>query len=712
MEVSPLDCLFSPRSIAIIGASRKKGSVGNSIVQNMISAQFKGKIYPINPKATEILGLKCYKSINDIEGDIDLAIISIPARFVNSVLEEIGKKGTKAVVCVSAGFREVGAEGEELEEEMRKIGVKHRMAILGPNCLGLISTPQRINASFAHANALPGKIAFMSQSGAFCTVSLDWSLSVGLGFSHFVSLGNIVEDCGISPINLLEYWKKDPNTVAVLGYLEEISNGAEFMKAARNAKKPIIVVKSGRTSAGAKAASSHTGSLAGSDNAFEALFKQSAVIRAYTTEELFDYATAFMMPMPRSNRISIVTNAGGMGIMATDAVEGAGLELASLNHDSVIRLREVLPAAASLHNPVDIIGDAPPKRYKDSIEIIIKDENVDGIVVLLSPQAITAPDEVAEILVEIAQNTDKPILTCFSGGDSVEPARKKLMMNRIPAYPFPERAVAAMGGLTRYSRLKAQIEARDIVPLSIPEKTKQKVHEIFNTVRTDYRTVLTEEEAKKIAAAYGIPVQLTKLAKTRTEAHQFGKEIGFPVVMKIVSPDIMHKTDVGGVRLNIEENEVEDVFDQIMQSARVNVPHADLRGVLIERMVPKGKEIFIGMVRDPQVGPLLAVGLGGIYVEVLKDVAFRVSPISHADARAMIEEIRSYPLLAGVRGEPPSDIQGIADILVRVCALAQDFPDLVEMDINPLFVYPQQRNPGKNDSTQSVLVLDVKMTIK
>ncbi|MFX1512053.1 MAG: acetate--CoA ligase alpha subunit [Promethearchaeota archaeon] len=711
MNHTPLDYLFSPDSIAIIGASRRKEAIGYAIVKNILDSGFQGKIFPINPKATEILGLKCYKSISEVDDDIDLTVIVIPARFVNSILEEIGQKGTKVVICISAGFREVGGEGTELEEEMRKIGIKYDMKILGPNCLGVIST--EINASFAHANALPGEIAFMSSSGAFCTVTLDWSLSVGLGFSHFVSLGNIVEDCGISPIDLLNYWKNDPNTAAILAYLEEISNGAEFMKAARDAKKPIVVVKSGRTSAGAKAASSHTGSLAGSDNAFEALFKQSAVIRAYTTEELFDYAAALsMMPMPKSNRICIITNAGGMGIMATDSVEGAGLELANLTHNTVNRLREVLPAAASLHNPVDIIGDAPPKRYKDSIEIIVEDDNVDGVVVLLSPQAITAPDEVAQILVEIAQNTDKPILTCFSGGDSVEPARKKLMMNRIPSYPFPERAVAAMGGLTRYSRLKAQIEVRDIVPLVIDDEIKQKVHAIFEVVRADYRTVLTEEEAKRVAAAYGIPVQLTKLAKTRAEALQFAKEIGLPVVMKIVSPDIMHKTDVGGVRLNVQENEVEETFDQIMQSARVNVPHADLRGVLIERMVPKGKEIFIGMVKDPQAGPLLAVGLGGIYVEVLKDVSFRVAPISQADAKAMIEEIRSYPLLAGVRGEPPSDIDGIADILVRVCALAQDFPDLVEMDINPLFVYPQQRNPDKNNSPQSVLVLDVKMTIK
>ncbi len=712
MEVSPLDCLFSPRSIAIIGASRKKGSVGNSIIQNMIDAQFEGEVYPINPKTTEILGLKCYKSITDVEGDIDLAVIAIPARFVNVILEEIGQKGTNAVVCVSAGFKEVGTEGEELEEEMSKIGLKYGMKILGPNCLGVISTPQAINASFAHANALPGKIAFMSQSGAFCTATLDWSLSVGLGFSHFISLGNIVEYCGISPIDLLQYWKDDPNTVAVLAYLEEISNGAEFMKAAKDVKKPIIVVKSGRTSAGAKAASSHTGSLAGSDNAFEALFKQSAVIRAYTTEELFDYATAFMMPMPKSNRICIVTNAGGMGIMATDAVEGAGLQLANLTAEIETQLSKVLPAAASLHNPVDIIGDAPPKRYKDSIEAIVKDKNVDGLVVLLSPQAITEPDEVAQILIEAAQKTEKPILACFSGGDSVEPARKKLMMNRIPAYPFPERAVAAMGGLARYSRLKAQIETKDEIPLSIPKEAKQKALEIFEAVRADYRTVLTEEEAKRVAGAYGIPVQQTKLAKTRAEAIQFAKDIGFPIVMKIVSPDIMHKTDVGGVRLNVQEKDVVETFDQIIQSARINVPQADIKGVLIERMVPKGKEIFIGMVRDPQTGPLLAVGLGGIYVEVLKDVAFRVAPISRSDARAMIEEIRSYPLLTGVRGEPPSDIAGIAEILVRVCALAQDFLELAEMDINPLFVYAQQRNPDKSSSTQSVLVLDVKMTIK
>jgi acetyltransferase len=711
-----LENFFHPNAIAIVGASRHPGSVGYSIVNNILSDNFSGSVYPVNPKADLIQGIKCYKSLSEIDDVIDLAVVAVPARIVNIILEEAGKIGVKSAIIITAGFREVGDAGLELENQMITIADKYNIKILGPNTLGLISTPNSLNASFAATTALKGKIAFMSQSGAFCTATLDWSKSVGVGFSHFVSLGNKVKNCGVSEIDLLKYWKDDPETKVILAYLEEISNGQEFMKVAREVteSKPVVIIKSGRTTAGAKAASSHTGSLAGSDIAYEALFKQSAVLRAYDTEELFDYAVALaLMPLPTSLSpgIAIVTNAGGFGIMATDATEQAGLRLAPVSDETIEKLKNVLPATASFRNPIDLIGDATPEIYQKALEILIKDPFMEGIIVLLSPQAQTNPPEIAKKIVMLVKKKEKPVLCSFSGGISVEDARKHLMTNGVPVYPFPERAVRAMGVLTKYNQLRSELEEKEPINLVINNQNKKKVKNLIKSVKADLRTTLTEQEAKQIASLYGIPVPKEDLARLKLEAIEIANKLGYPIVMKIVSPDIMHKTDVGGVKLNItQDNEVAKYFDEIILSSRSKVPNADIKGILITEFLPKAKEFFIGMTRDPQVGPLIAVGLGGIYVEVMKDVTFRVAPISLADGRSMLEELRSYPLLTGVRGEKPADINAIVDILNRICKLAMDFEEIVEIDINPLFVYEKESKKLPNKRT--VIALDVKMVVK
>ncbi|MFW9930780.1 MAG: acetate--CoA ligase family protein, partial [Candidatus Thorarchaeota archaeon] len=526
---------------------------------------------------------------------------------------------------------------------------------------------------------------------------------------------NKIKKCGVTEIDLLNYWKDDPETNVILAYLEEISDGAKFMATAREVTetKPVVIIKSGRTTAGAKAASSHTGSLAGSDKAFEALFKQSAVLRAYDTEELFDYAVALaMMPVPTSTSpsIAIVTNAGGFGIMATDATESSGLRLAHINDDTIEKLKKVLPDTASFRNPIDLIGDATPERYVNSLEILMNDDSIKGIVVLLSPQAQTNPPEIAKEIAQLMKSKKKPVLCSFSGGNAVESSRKTLMLSGIPVYPFPERAVRAMGVLTKYAQLKQVVEKKDFETISITKSDNLKITKIITSVKEDLRTTLTESEAKQIANIYGISVPKEYLAKTKDEAVKLAKKIGFPIVMKIMSPDILHKSDVGGVKLGItSESEVKNSFDEIILNCRTKVPKADIRGVLITEQIEKAKEFFVGMTRDSQVGPLLAVGLGGIYVEILKDISFRVSPITRSEARTMLEELKSYPLLTGIRGEKPSDIEAFVDVIIRISKLSVDYTEISEIDINPLFIYEKD---SKNNSKQNAIALDVKMIIK
>jgi len=683
-----LEVFSCPRAVAVIGASRDQEKLGYGVLSNIIQCGYPGRVYPINPKADEILGLKCYPRVLDVADPIDLAIIVIPNKYVASSLEECGQKGIKGAVIISAGFREAGLEGVRMERELVAIAKSYGMRIIGPNCLGVIDTICPLDASFAAGMPPQGKIAFMSQSGALCTAILDWALAAEIGFSRFVSLGNKAD---LDEVDLLAAWENDPHSKVILTYIEGLSEGRKFMEVARRVTQriPVIAVKSGSTDAGSRAVSSHTGSLAGSARAYESAFRQSGVLRAESIEHLFDYSLAFAyQPVLRGGRIAIVTNAGGPGVMATDALEQEGLSLASLNRETIDFLHDHLPAAANIYNPIDVLGDAPTDRYVLALEAALQDENVDGVIVMLAPQVMTQVEETAEAVGRIVARYDKPVLGCFMGQAKIGPGIKVLNQYKVPNYPFPERAVGALKAMLEYRRWLDrppwETERFDV--------DQARVRQIFDQVRADGRQTIGDAEARDIMKAYGIRIPASELATTADEAVDFAEEIGYPVVMKIASPDILHKTDIGGVKLGISDaSEVRDAFDLLVYRATRYMPDAEIWGCLVQEMVRGGKEVIVGMNCDPQFGPLMMFGLGGIYVEALKDVAFRIAPFSRREAEEMITEIRAYSLLRGVRGEKTSDIEAIVDTLLRLSQLVTDFPDIMEMDINPLMVFEEGR---------------------
>lgn len=679
-----LEMFFTPKSVAVIGAAREPGKLGYGVLSNILSCGYNGKIYPINPKADEILGLPCYPSVLHVPGDVELAVVVVPNKFVLQIMEECGQKGVKGVIIITAGFREAGTDGIKLEHQVMDIAKQYGIRVVGPNCLGIISTHTPLNASFAAGMPPKGQIAFMSQSGALCTAILDWALAKEIGFSHFVSLGNKAD---VNEIDLLQAWENDANSRVIIVYMEGIGDGPRFMQVARQVTqhKPVIAVKSGNTAAGSRAVSSHTGSLSGSEKAYEAAFNQSGILRCSSIEQLFDYSLAFAYQPPlKGNRIAIVTNAGGPGIMATDALELNGMKLATLQPKTIEILRQGLPAAANFYNPVDVIGDALADRYTHALKAVLADKNVDGVIVILTPQVYTQIELTAETVCRLAAEHDKPVLACFMGEQKVGPGIRILNQHNIPNYSFPERAVGAMRAMYQYCQ-RVERPAPDYVRFVVDQK---RVQEIFARARADGRLTLGDAEAREVMEAYGLRIPRSVLAKTIDEAVAAAEDIGYPVVMKIASPDILHKSDIGGVRLNVRDAEqVRDLFDLLIYRARHYMETAQIWGVQVQEMVPKGKEVIIGVNRDPQFGPLLMFGLGGVYVEVLKDVTFRVAPVSRQEATEMIDEIRSYHLLRGVRGERPSDLGAIVDSILRVSQLVTDFPEIVEMDINPLMVH-------------------------
>ena len=683
-----LETFSCPQAVAVIGASRDKEKLGHGVLSNLIEHGYPGQVYPINPKADEILGLKCYPSVLDVPGPIDLAVVVIPNKYVAAALEECGQKGVKGVIIISAGFREAGLEGVRMEREVVAIAKRHGMRLIGPNCLGVIDTICPLDASFAAGMPPQGKIAFMSQSGALCTAILDWALAAEIGFSRFVSLGNKAD---VSEVDLLAAWEDDPHSKVILTYIEGLSEGRKFMKIARRVTRrtPVIAVKSGSTDAGSRAVSSHTGSLAGSARAYESAFRQSGVLKAESIQHLFDYSLAFAyQPVLQGGRIAIVTNAGGPGVMATDALEREGLSLASLSRETIDVLRDNLPAAASIYNPIDVLGDAPTDRYALALEAALKDEGVNGVIVILTPQVMTKIEETAEAVGRIAAGCDKPILGCFMGQARVGPGIKVLNEYKVPNYPFPERAVGALKAMLDYRRWlerpSLEIEEFDV--------DQERVRRIFDQVRADGRQTIGDAEARDILEAYGIRIPASKLATSADEAVEIAEGIGYPLVMKIASPDILHKTDIGGVKLDLANaTDVRDAFDLLVYRATRYMPDAEIWGCLVQEMVRGGKEVIVGMNCDPQFGPLMMFGLGGIYVEALKDVAFRIAPFSRQEAQEMIAEIRAYSLLKGVRGERPSDTEAIVDTLLRLSQLVTDFPEIMEMDINPLIVFEAGR---------------------
>lgn len=695
-----LEAIFTPKSVAVIGASPDPGRLGNRVLKNILDNNYAGAVYPIHPTASAVLERTAYPSVLAVPDPIDLAVIVIPAQYVLDVVDECGRKGVKGLVVISAGFKEVGGAGKDLERDLTECVHKYGMRMVGPNCLGIIDTISNLNASFAALMPEDGNIAFMSQSGAMCTAILDWSKPRGIGFSRFVSLGNKAD---VDEVALLRAWNRDEHSKVILAYLESITDGPGFIAAAREVTKqtPVVAIKSGTTAAGTRAASSHTGSLAGSESAYEAAFAQSGILRARTMSELFDLALLFAyQPLIRGNRLAIVTNAGGPGIIATDVVERSGMQMASFAPKTIEQLRARLPAEANVFNPIDVIGDATSARYRIALEAALADPNVDGVVVLLTPQAQSDLIETVDVIVELSRGQSKPVTTSFMGGYSLGRALELLNKHRIPNYLFPERAVQSLAAMYRQYTWSERPEP-EYRTFTVD---RERVRKLFAEVRAAGRVELGEIEARAVIEAYGMRLPQSHLARSPDEAAQIAAKIGFPVVMKISSPDILHKSDIGGVKVGIADaTQARDTFELIEYRARKYSPDARIWGVLVQEMVRKGREVLVGVSRDPQFGPLVGVGMGGIYVEVLKDIAFRLAPISAQEVREQLRSIRTFPLLAGVRGEAPADIAAVEETVLRVNQLVTDFPEIVEMDINPLVVH--------NDG-EGAIVLDARIILQ
>jgi acetate---CoA ligase (ADP-forming) len=689
--MSELKPFFDPSSVAVIGASSNTTKLGYAVLKNLVDGGYSenGDIYPINPGSDAILGYKAYPSVLEVPGPIDLAVIVIPYPHVPEVLRICGQKGIPAAIIISAGFREAGEEGLERELELIEIAKEYKIRLVGPNCLGIIDTFTPLNASFAAGTPPSGPMAFMSQSGALGTAVLDIALSGRLGLSKFASLGNKAD---VNEIDLLRAWANDENTRAILIYNEGIPNGAEFIDVARKVAqlKPVVAIKSGVTQAGSRAVSSHTGSLAGSEQAYQAAFQQAGVIRADSMQDLFDMALALAYQPPLAgDRIAIVTNAGGPGILATDALERADLSLARFELETQHALEQYLPDAASAANPVDVLGDARADRYRFAMECVAADPNVDGIMIVLTPQAMTEIEDTAAAVVELSISIDKPILACFMGEASLVQAINKLVKNGVPNYPFPERAALAFHAMSAYREIKSR-PAPEFVSF---EADRETVRALFDRILGEDRVSIGDFESREVLKAYQLRLPESEIAENPDQAVEIATRLGFPVVLKIASPDILHKTDVGGVKVGLRNAEdVRDAFELMVYRAERYLPDANIWGCLVQQMVPQGGlEVLVGMNRDPQFGPLVTFGLGGIYVETLKDVTFRIAPFSKHEAEQMLQEIRAHALLDGVRGLPAYDKEAIVEVLLRIGQLVQDFPEIAELDINPLMVYPQNR---------------------
>src|SRR3990172_5674843 len=699
----PLHEFFTPASVAVVGASSDPTKLGYAVLRNLVEGgylQGERRLYPINPKAERILDLPAYPSVGAVPESIDLAVIVIPYPRVPEVLRECGEKGIPAAIVISAGFREAGSEGAERERELLQIAREYGIRLVGPNCLGVIDTVTPLNASFSAGMPPGGPMAFMSQSGALGTAILDWALAGRLGLSKFVSLGNMAD---VSETDLLQYWAEDPDSKVILCYIEGLPDGAEFIRVARRVSqlKPVVAIKSGITQSGARAVTSHTGSLAGSEQAHEAAFRQAGVLRAESLQDLFDLAMAFGYLRPiRGDRIAIVTNAGGPGILATDALERLGLKLARFQPEVIRKLEQVLPDAASAANPIDLLGDALAERYRFALDLVIGDPQVDAVLVIMAPQAVSQMTETAQVVIEISARAEIPVLTCFMGEASMQRATTLLQAHGVPNIPFPERAARALQGMEQYRRRRAEPAPQ----IETFEADRPAVRRCFDAALAEGRVSLGDSEARSVLAAYGFTLPESEIAANAEQAVEIAERIGYPVVLKVASPDILHKTDVGGVRVGLQTaNDVVDAFDLITYRALRYLAEARLWGCLVQKMVPAGLEVLLGMNRDPQCGPLVTFGLGGIYVEILKDVSFRIAPFSRREAESMLQEIRARALLEGARGEPPVDRQSLVEGLLRVGQMVHDFPEIAEMDINPFIVYPAR---GGGVAIDARLILD------
>jgi acetyltransferase len=698
MSEHKLAALFEPSSVAVIGASATPGKVGHSVLYNLTTAGYQGRIFPVNPRGGEMLGLPVAASIGDIPGPLDMAVICIPPRHVPDAVRELARVPTRSVVVITAGFKESGREGWYLEQEVAGLCREHDMALLGPNCLGIMNTAVGLNASFARDKPQPGQIAFFSQSGALCVAILDWAMGERIGFSKFVSLGN---KALIDEAHMLAALKDDPQTKVILGYIEGVEDGQRFLKAASevSAEKPVILIKSGTTAAGAKAASSHTGAMAGSDQAYGAAFAKAGIIRVGDVAQLFNLAVAFSsQPLPRGPNLAVVTNSGGPGILAADAAGRSSLIMGGLSSTTVNELMSFLPPFAAVYNPVDIIGDADAARYRRTLEVVAKDPMVHSLLVMLTPTAMVQVEETARAIADVAATADKPVFACFMGQKRVAAGRDILVAAGVPCYSFPEPAVASIEAMYAY-RVRAERPPQVGV---CTLRDKPRAEAVLAKARREGCSEIVEFQAQELLKAYSLPVPETRLARTSSEAAAAAAEIGGPVVLKIASPQISHKSDVGGVVVNLKgEDAVKRAFQDITARAAGLRPDAYIIGCLVQAMAKKGaKECIVGFKRDPQFGPMIIFGLGGIYVEVLKDIAIRLVPLSKEDARDMIREIKSFPLLRGVRGEAAVDFASLEAILLAMSQLAEDFPEILEAEFNPVLAGPE-----------GALVADVRVTV-
>lgn len=690
--------LFQPKSIAVIGASSREKTVGNDVVKNLVHQGFAGKIYPINPKIDELYGLKVFHDIKDLDSEVDLVVVAIPAKFVAAAIEEAAKKGAQAAIVISAGFKEAG--NLELEQELASVCQKHGIILVGPNCLGVINAQHQMNASFAAIMPEVGNIAFMSQSGALCTAVLDYAKELGLGFSKFISIGN---KASLDELALIKYLHQDPQTKVICLYAEALDNAPAIIQTLKQLNrgkqaKPVIVLKSGKTEAGAGAIASHTGSLSGGDNAYQALFDQAGIIRAQSVSELFDLASVFSTnPLQAIKSVTIITNAGGPGVLTTDAVIENGLVMAKLEDSTIKKLEEFLPAAANTHNPVDVLGDAVGEVYEKTLEVIAEDKNTDAILLLLTPQTMTEPAKTAQAVVNLKKKTNKVVAVSLMGRDLVESGVQLLRQNKIANTTFPESAALGLGALAKFVAW-TKIEEQQMSVFT--DIDREKVAKIFQEAKKAGKNSFPEAEAMEILKAYKFPLLKSAVAQSAVEAKKILNAFNCAVAMKIVSPDILHKSDVGGVMLNVTSDNIEEKFTSMMKTVAKNKPQAKLEGVLLMEMAPEGHETILGINKN-SLGSMLMFGLGGIYVEVFKDVTFAFPPLTLLEIEKMVNGLKSSSIFAGARGQAAIDKKSLIEAIARLAQLATDFPEIKELDINPLLL-----------SAQGAKVLDARIVIE
>jgi acetyltransferase len=702
MDQSTLDKLLRPKTVAVVGASAQPGKIGYTVIENLIKGGYKGKIYPINPTADEILNLPVYQTVSAVPGEIDLAVVTVPVKYVAQVAEECGQKGIKALSVITSGFSEVGRR--DLEDELLVITRRHGMCVLGPNIVGTLSNSDSLNASFGPFLPFPGKATLITQSGALLIAMDAITYTRKVGFDKMISIGNMAD---VDFADLIIWLDKDENTNCICLYIEGFKDGRKFIEACQKTKKPIIALKAGVSAHGAAAAASHTGSLAGAVKVYGAAFQQAGVVQASDLNNLFDRTLALSLQPPlRGDKILAITNGGGVGVLATDAAERYGIPMRFAPDDVQAELKKHMPDFGSAKNPVDLTGMAGNDWYYESVKFAFGHPWLDGLVVLYCETAITNPVEIAKAVKRAVDDAggvkDRPVVVSMVGGTRCDQAMQWLVENGIPAYGPPDQAMNAMAALREYYNIRAMMS----VPSTVCDpKGSQAAREVIAKARADNRTALTEIEAKQIFAAYGLPITHTSLAKTETEAVKLAEKIGFPVVMKVVSPDIIHKSDAGGVKVNIKDVAATcEAYQTILANSKKYKADANIHGIAVQEMAPWGTEVIVGSVNDPTFGPTVMFGLGGIFVEVLKDVTFRVAPVNQQQVERMLTEIRGAPILNGVRGEKPRDKAALVDMLCRYATMINDLSDeIAETDANPVLVY---------EEGQGLKVVDARVILK